>query len=84
MMPWMHIGVVITRPFTLKCVESLPLVQPSTPDEIMEGGTAGFISVQCFQMLRNMADAVMKWNPIGSILIGSQLTVVSLNNYWRR
>lgn len=43
----------------------------------MEGGTAAFVSTQCFQMLRAMADTVIKWQPHGSILICHQLTVVS-------
>lgn len=44
----------------------------------MEGGTTAFVSVQCFEMLRTMADLVIKWRPNGSILIGHQLTVVSV------
>lgn len=43
----------------------------------MEGGTAAFISIQCFEMLRNLAGLMIEWQPNGSILIGHQLTVVS-------
>ena len=46
---------------------------------MVEGGTTAFVSSQCFEMLRTVADLVIKWQPNGSILIGHQLTVVG----WR-
>ena len=35
-----------------------------------------FVSSQCFQMLRTVAELMIKWQPNGAILIGHQLTVV--------
>ncbi len=43
----------------------------------MEGGTTAYVSGQCFQMLRTVAELMINWQPNGSILIGHQLTVVS-------
>lgn len=43
----------------------------------MEGGTAAYVSGQCFNMLRTVAELMISWQPNGSILIGHQLTVVS-------
>lgn len=54
----------------------LVCMQPSRPDDMIEGGTIAFVSMKCFETLRAMADAIIKWSPNGSILIGFQLTVV--------
>eukprot|EP00903_Cladosiphon_okamuranus_P010030 g9512.t1 len=50
--------------------------KPSKPEETVEGGTAAFVSAQCFQMLRTVAELMINWQPNGSILIGHQLTVL--------
>eukprot|EP00904_Undaria_pinnatifida_P013350 jgi/Undpi1/9145/HiC_scaffold_26.g11603.m1 len=50
--------------------------KPKNPEEVVEGGTTAFVSSQCFEMLRSVADLIIKWQPNGSILIGHQLTVL--------
>lgn len=50
--------------------------QADNPEDTVEGGTIAFVSVQCFQMLRTVAELMINWQPNGSILIGHQLTVV--------
>eukprot|EP00752_Nemacystus_decipiens_P008991 g8026.t1 len=50
--------------------------KPDNPQESVEGGTKAFVSAQCFQMLRTVAELMINWQPNGSILIGHQLTVL--------
>ncbi|CBN77424.1 conserved unknown protein [Ectocarpus siliculosus] len=50
--------------------------KPENPEEMVEGGTTAFVSAQCFQMLRTVAELMITWQPNGSILIGHQLTVL--------
>ncbi|CAM9430764.1 unnamed protein product [Pylaiella littoralis] len=50
--------------------------KPGNPEEMVEGGTAAYVSVQCFQMLRTVAELMINWQPNGSILIGHQLAVL--------
>ncbi|CAM9327631.1 unnamed protein product [Ectocarpus fasciculatus] len=50
--------------------------KPDNPEEMVEGGTTAFVSAQCFQMLRTVAELMITWQPNGSILIGHQLTVL--------
>lgn len=54
------------------------LMQPKNPEEMVEGGTVAYVSSQCFQMLRTVAELLINWQPNGSILIGHQLSVVSV------
>ncbi|CAM9717565.1 unnamed protein product, partial [Hapterophycus canaliculatus] len=50
--------------------------KPENPSEAVEGGTIAYVSSQCFQMLRTVAELMINWQPNGSILIGHQITVL--------
>ncbi|CAM9155225.1 unnamed protein product [Ascophyllum nodosum] len=50
--------------------------KPPDPEAVFEGGTAAFVSLRCFEMLRTMTALMMEWQPNGSILTQHQVTVL--------